>query len=112
VGAGRRARHNAVDETWEACEQASVSNAPSVITRDQRHRIGLLNRRQPVGLLESLGRRIRPNAMLDTQNQGPQCAACSSPVKLTATEPSSAKICEPLFARLAKGFDGTSLKPL
>ncbi len=27
--------------------------------------------------------------MLDTQNQGPQCTACGSPMKLTAIEPSS-----------------------
>jgi hypothetical protein len=27
--------------------------------------------------------------MLDTQNQGPQCAACNSPMKLTAIEPSA-----------------------
>jgi hypothetical protein len=27
--------------------------------------------------------------MLDVQNQGPQCAACSSPMRLTAIEPSS-----------------------
>jgi hypothetical protein len=27
--------------------------------------------------------------MLDTQNQGPQCAACDSPMKLTAIEPSA-----------------------
>lgn len=25
--------------------------------------------------------------MLDTQNQGPQCTACGSPMKLTAIEP-------------------------
>jgi len=25
--------------------------------------------------------------MLDTQNQGPQCVACGSPMKLTAIEP-------------------------
>jgi hypothetical protein len=25
--------------------------------------------------------------MLDTQNQGPQCTACGSPMKLTAVEP-------------------------
>jgi hypothetical protein len=28
--------------------------------------------------------------MLDTQNQGPQCTACGSPMKLTAIEPSDA----------------------
>jgi tRNA(Ile2) C34 agmatinyltransferase TiaS len=28
--------------------------------------------------------------MLDTQNQGPQCTACGSPMKLAAIEPSSA----------------------
>src|ERR1700731_3733118 len=27
--------------------------------------------------------------MLDTQNQGPQCMACGSPMKLTAIEPSN-----------------------
>jgi len=27
--------------------------------------------------------------MLDTQNQGPQCTACGSPMKLTAIEPSN-----------------------
>jgi hypothetical protein len=27
--------------------------------------------------------------MLDTQNQGPQCTACGSPMKLSAIEPSS-----------------------
>jgi len=27
--------------------------------------------------------------MLDTQNQGPQCTACGSPMKLIAIEPSS-----------------------
>ena len=27
--------------------------------------------------------------MLDTQNQGPQCTACGSPMKLTAIEPST-----------------------
>jgi hypothetical protein len=27
--------------------------------------------------------------MLDAQNQGPQCTACGSPMKLTAIEPSS-----------------------
>ena len=27
--------------------------------------------------------------MLDRQNQGPQCAACGSPMKLSAIEPSS-----------------------
>jgi len=27
--------------------------------------------------------------MLDTQNQGPQCMACGSPMKLTAIEPSA-----------------------
>jgi hypothetical protein len=27
--------------------------------------------------------------MLDTQNQGPQCAACGAPMKLTAIEPSN-----------------------
>jgi hypothetical protein len=26
--------------------------------------------------------------MLDTQNQGPQCTACGSPMRLTAIEPS------------------------
>jgi hypothetical protein len=26
--------------------------------------------------------------MLDTQNQGPECTACGSPMKLTAIEPS------------------------
>jgi len=26
--------------------------------------------------------------MLDAQNQGPQCTACDSPMKLTAIEPS------------------------
>lgn len=39
--------------------------------------------------------------MLDTQNQGPQCTACGSPMKLTAIEPShmgqdlQAKTCRP-----------------
>jgi len=28
--------------------------------------------------------------MLDTQNQGPQCTACGSPMKLTAIEPGDA----------------------
>ena len=28
--------------------------------------------------------------MLDTQNQGPQCTACGSPMKLTAIEPGEA----------------------
>jgi hypothetical protein len=28
--------------------------------------------------------------MLDTQNQGPQCTACGSPMRLTAIEPSAA----------------------
>lgn len=28
--------------------------------------------------------------MLDAQNQGPQCTACGSPMKLTAIEPSTA----------------------
>jgi hypothetical protein len=28
--------------------------------------------------------------MLDTQNQGPQCTACGSPMKLTAIEPGAA----------------------
>ena len=28
--------------------------------------------------------------MLDTQNQGPQCTACGSPMKLTAIEPGGA----------------------
>jgi hypothetical protein len=27
--------------------------------------------------------------MLDTQNQGPQCTACGSPMRLTAIEPSA-----------------------
>jgi hypothetical protein len=27
--------------------------------------------------------------MLDTQNQGPQCTACGSPMRLTAIEPST-----------------------
>jgi hypothetical protein len=27
--------------------------------------------------------------MLDTQNQGPQCTACGSPMRLSAIEPSS-----------------------
>jgi hypothetical protein len=27
--------------------------------------------------------------MLDAQNQGPQCTACGSPMKLTAIEPSA-----------------------
>jgi tRNA(Ile2) C34 agmatinyltransferase TiaS len=27
-------------------------------------------------------------AMLDSQNQGPQCTACGSPMKLSAIEPS------------------------
>jgi hypothetical protein len=27
--------------------------------------------------------------MLDTQNQGPECTACDSPMKLTAIEPST-----------------------
>jgi len=27
--------------------------------------------------------------MLDTHNQGPQCTACGSPMKLTAIEPST-----------------------
>ena len=64
--------------------------------------------------------------MLDTQNQGPQCTACGSPMKLTAIEPSHmgqdlqaktcrprlpgqdfpAKTCEPLPARIAEGFSG------
>jgi hypothetical protein len=36
-------------------------------------------------------RRIeRGPPMLDTQNQGPQCTACGSPMKLTAIEPSTA----------------------
>jgi hypothetical protein len=36
-------------------------------------------------------RRIeRGPPMLDAQNQGPQCTACGSPMKLTAIEPSTA----------------------
>ena len=31
---------------------------------------------------------LRANAMLDRQNQGPQCTACGSPMKLSAIEPS------------------------
>ncbi len=27
--------------------------------------------------------------MLDTQNQGPQCTACGSPMRLTAIDPST-----------------------
>ena len=32
---------------------------------------------------------LRGKAMLDRQNQGPQCTACGSPMKLSAIEPSS-----------------------
>lgn len=31
---------------------------------------------------------LKAEPMLDTQNQGPQCTACGSPMKLTAIEPS------------------------
>jgi hypothetical protein len=48
--------------------------------------------------------------MLDRQNQGPQCTACGSPMKLTAIEPGGgwAKTSEPLLAPIAEGFSGTS----
>jgi hypothetical protein len=45
------------------------------------------NRARPVGLPVNSGRRNEGDAMLDTQNQGPQCTACGSPMKLTAIEP-------------------------
>jgi hypothetical protein len=40
-----------------------------------------------VGLPVTSERRTEGDAMLDTQNQGPQCTACGSPMKLTAIEP-------------------------
>jgi hypothetical protein len=50
--------------------------------------------------------------MLDTQNQGPQCTACGSPMKLSAIEPSTrrAEICGRLPARVVEGFNNTSSK--
>jgi hypothetical protein len=49
--------------------------------------------------------------MLDAQNQGPQCTACGSPMKLSANEPSSTgTTCEHSLARNAEGSSGTSLK--
>jgi predicted RNA-binding Zn-ribbon protein involved in translation (DUF1610 family) len=37
----------------------------------------------------NLEHRTEGDAMLDKQNQGPQCTACGSPMKLSAIEPSS-----------------------
>ena len=47
--------------------------------------------------------------MLDKQNQGPQCTACGSSMKLTAIDPATrpAKIYEHLRARVVKGFSNT-----
>jgi hypothetical protein len=52
-------------------------------------------RRQIAGSLHNLFRNKRwldahteGQHMLDTQNQGPQCTACGSPMRLTAIEPS------------------------
>jgi hypothetical protein len=45
------------------------------------------NRRRLAGLPENFERRTEGKAMLDAQNQGPQCTACGSPMKLTAIEP-------------------------
>jgi hypothetical protein len=51
--------------------------------------------------------------MLDTQNQGPQCTACGSIMRLTAIERARwAKTCERLLVRNVKGFSGTSSKAL
>jgi hypothetical protein len=49
--------------------------------------------------------------MLDTQNQGPQCTACGSLMKLTAIEPGGAgRDMRFLPARIAEGFNGTLSK--
>ena len=49
--------------------------------------------------------------MLDIQNQGPQCTACGSPMRLTAIEPSDTGQDLRTFAcRTAKGFSSTSSK--
>jgi len=47
--------------------------------------------------------------MLDTQNQGPQCTACGSPLKLSAIEPSSAGHDLRTFT-CPEGSSGTSSK--
>jgi hypothetical protein len=47
--------------------------------------------------------------MLDAQNQGPECTAYGSPMKLAAIEPSMwAKACERFLAHDAREFIGTS----
>ena len=49
--------------------------------------------------------------MLDTQNQGPQCTTCGSPMKLSAIEPSgTGRDLRTLHARIVKGFSGISSK--
>jgi len=40
-------------------------------------------------LLANSERQPEAARVLDTQNQGPQCTACGSPMKLSAIEPSS-----------------------
>ena len=47
--------------------------------------------------------------MLDAQNQGPQCTACGSPMRLAAIEPSMpGQTCERFPAHDAREFSGTS----
>ena len=66
------------------------SNAPNAITlrSSSLHPIPS-HQRHPVGLPANSERRAEGKAMLDKQNQGPQCTACGSPMKLSAIEPSS-----------------------
>jgi hypothetical protein len=55
--------------------------------------------------------RSRAAHMLDTQNQGPQCMACGSPMKLSAIEPSAlGHDLQRLAAQDATGLSGTSSK--
>jgi hypothetical protein len=49
--------------------------------------------------------------MLDTQNQGPQCTACGSSMKLTAIEPSApGQDLRTFTCHNVKEFSGTSSK--
>jgi hypothetical protein len=49
--------------------------------------------------------------MLDTQNQGPQCTACGSPMKLAAIEPSTVgQDLRTFAAHNARGFSDISSK--
>jgi hypothetical protein len=68
------------------CEHLNVRNATTSIntsSSSEQRRLG----RCTFGRHSNTESREQP--MLDTQNQGPPCTACGSPMKLTAIEPSA-----------------------